>query len=522
MDSVGEAVSLLTKVSADTRNLIMTLSKRVDKIESSSKVEKKEKRVKEKATPVVVEDYGKKAERDLNRILGLKSIEKDKALEAEKNKNGNLLKLLGLAGAAALALKFLFDGEGFTGLVQGFQKAVSYVDDFAKGVKGNIDNIVKKVGTFTDDVVKGAKNVIDDIGKAVGPVIDDVIGGIKNSFDNVAAKMTKFGDNIVSGINQVIGKVKNAAGFADDGAKAVTKAISPGGGGGGSSPKGGGGGGGKTPAPAAAPKPAAMPDAAGVDFEDAAKGNKKGGKAMERITKFIGKMKPLKLLMKLLKNPLLAPILESFFTMGDVKGYLKEFSEGEIDEKQLNQKTGERLIKAVGGVLGGAGGAILGSIGGSIIPVVGNILGAIVGGVLGDVAGRWIGGLIAPVLGDKVGELGEFALGSPLFKLPEVTEIEDGIITKQGDVIQPDAMDTLYAMKEGGPLGGMLNKTPDILENIKRVEIDSMVLLKENNELLRRMLEKLGNNGNTVVNNSTSNSVMQSDGGVRRFRESFA
>ena len=159
-----EAISLLTKVSADTSSMLKKLSQRVDGISSGTAGGKKPKKeLVQKADPVIVTDFGKAAEQDLARLGGQAEKERQNT-EKEKNKNSNLLKLLGLAGAAALAMKFLFDGEGFTGLVQGFQNAVKTVTKFADKAKGLIDDIGKRLGTFADDV--GAK---------VGTIVDDVI-----------------------------------------------------------------------------------------------------------------------------------------------------------------------------------------------------------------------------------------------------------------------------------------------------------------------------------------------------------
>jgi len=70
--------------------------------------------------------------------------------------------------------------------------------------------------------------------------------------------------------------------------------------------------------------------------------------------------------------------------------------------------------------------------------------------------------------------------------------IEDGIITKQGEVVIPDSQDTLYAMKDGGPLGKALNKTPKMLSKLIDVEYDALKLMHEQNILLRQILEKTG------------------------------
>jgi hypothetical protein len=214
----------------------------------------------------------------------------------------------------------------------------------------------------------------------------------------------------------------------------------------------------------------------------------------------------LKLAKGLLKSPLLAPIVEAFFTYKDVQDMIGNFSSGEIDEKELNQKVGTRLIEAITGLIGGAGGAILGGSLGSVIPVAGNIIGAIAGGVLGDVGGRAIGKLIANAIGPKTSEFGEYALSSPIFKVPEQTpvEIEDGIITKEGKVIKPSTDDTIYAMKDGGPLADALNKTPTLLGNLINIESSNMELMYKNNLLLTQILEKINSGNPIITSNNTS------------------
>ena len=174
---------------------------------------------------------------------------------------------------------------------------------------------------------------------------------------------------------------------------------------------------------------------------------------------------------------------------------------GEINEAELNQKVGTRLIKAVTGLIGGAGGAMLGGAIGSGIPVAGNIVGAIVGGVLGDVGGRLIGGLIADKLGDKTSTLGERALkskmfngiGQPIIGEP-LAQVDDGIIFSQNGkmIAQANPMDTVYAMKQGGPLLATLatgfESNGKLLSNLHELHADHMEtqigLDEERNSLL--------------------------------------
>tara|TARA_R110000787_G_scaffold177712_2_gene289677 strand:- start:5375 stop:6970 length:1596 start_codon:yes stop_codon:yes gene_type:complete len=497
--TILEAISLLTKVSADSSSMIKKLSDRIDNGSTVSKGKKEKKELVQKASPVIVTDFGKAAEKDLARLGGNAEKERQNT-EKEKNKNSNLLKLLGLAGAAALAMKFLFDGEGFTGLVQGFQNAVKTVTKFASKVKGLVDDIGKRLGTFADDVGKRVGTLVDNIMAKTGQWAAKAKTGIKNAMDDIGKKLGSFGDEIVRGAQKAINSVKNVAGRVSS----VTKSAVTGVAGGATDDVL------KTTAKVAARTTGkgainAMTSSISPGIQTPGKPTRTGGASpvkpggpsrLDNITKrlkgLLGKIKPLKLMKGLLKSPFLAPIVETFFTMGDVKGYVKDYGAGELSLDELNNKTGTRLIQSITALLGGAGGAMLGGILGSPIPLAGNIAGAIIGGILGDVGGRFVGKLLAPALGKNVSGLGEFALSSPLFKMPEMENIEDGIITRKGKVIKPSADDTIYAMKDGGPLGEALNKTPKMLGSLIDVEIDSLKLMQEQNSLLKAILEKTG------------------------------
>ena len=556
----------------------------------------------EKPKTVIISDFTKEALNDLAGILGGKQVEaisKEKEPKKEKKDNNKLLKLLGLAGAAALAMKFLFDGEGFTGLIQGFQNAGKQVAKWGKNAKGAIKGIAGKVSTFADDVATKAKGIADDIGKKIGPladdlatktkgiaddigkkmgifademgtkitgVVDDVSGklgtfadeaaaGLKSSMDNVIGKMGAFANSISSGFKSIIGKVTSMAGMADEGTKAAKAAVSS------------GSKGATTAAGAAGDVSSAAAKKPGIFARAANKAKAVAGKAVTatkavagKALKFtkdmilkpvgsaIGKVKPMKLIKGLAKSPLLAPIMESFFTYKDINEAISKHSSGEITQDELDGQVGNRLIKAITGMVGGAGGAIIGGSLGSVIPVAGNIIGAIAGGVLGDVGGRAVGGLIGKALGPKTAELGGWALSSPLFKnkmqgstaqgsstssegkesldsalayggtaegllnpqeasrrvsaaedpynSEKPIEIEDGIITKAGKLIKPHKEDFLYAMKDGGPLANAMSgdnkaaeKNYEILEHFKsltkNLSIKQIELMEMNNKLLK-------------------------------------
>lgn len=565
--TVIEALSLLTKVSADTSSLIKKLSTRIDSIESNTGKKVKEKLVK-KADPVIVTDFGKAAEKDLAKI-GNNAEKERQNTEKEKNKNNNLLKLLGLAGAAALALKFLFDGEGFVGLTQGFQRVYKRVETFAKSAKGLIDDIGKRLGTFADDIGARVGTIVDDVMAKTNTWAAKAKDGIKNAMDDIGRRLSTFGDDIARGVTKVINGASNMAGrvttamsntpstFGDYmSSRSNTRGLS-------------------TPSRVPTPKPSLLSRAGSFlsSTADTAVGGLKaaggavldtgkaglnvlgdagrvvggtimdGGRALgdftkkqilDRISAAFKIIKPLKLLKGIAKSPLLAPALESFFAAKDINNNIDKYSTGEIDKKELDFLVGERLIKAITGVIGGAGGAILGGMLGAVGGPL-SFVTMLAGGVLGDIGGRFIGGLISQALGPKTGSVGDYALSSPLFTIPPGSgasqfdkipeEIEDGIITVDGKVIKPDSQDTIYAMKDGGPLGDALsympdmlgkliniekdreaiNNTPKLLSTLIDIEADNLNETKKQNLILKGILEKTG-----IVtlpsNNQTNNS----------------
>jgi len=519
--TVLEAISLLTKVSADNSSMLKKLSKRVDSITPGKGLKKEKKELVKKADPVIVTDFGKAAEKDLAMLAGDAEKERQKT-ETEKNKNNNLLKLLGLAGAAALALKFLFDGEGFVGLTQGFQRVYGKVEKFAKSAKGLIDDIGKRLGTFSDDVGAKVGTIVDDVMAKTSTWAAKAKDGIKNAMDDIGRRLGTFGDDIARGVTNIINRASSMAGRVSTAMANTPGAFRNVMTGGRSAPR----------SPTSTPKPRAWWQKAGDFVSDSVstvgKGLKTVGGAisdtgragidfvvdtgvaakdfaknqiLDRISAAFKIIKPLSLLKGVAKSPLLAPALESFFAGKDINNNIDRYSAGEIDKKELDNLVGERLIKAITGVVGGAGGAILGGMLGAVGGPLA-FVGMLAGGVLGDISGRFIGGLISQALGSKTGSVGEFALSSPLFTVPPGSgaaqfdkvpeEIDDGIITKDGKVIKPDSQDTLYAMKDGGPLGEALNKTPKMLGKLIDVEYDSLALMKEQNLLLRSILEKTG------------------------------
>ena len=99
-------------------------------------------------------------------------------------------------------------------------------------------------------------------------------------------------------------------------------------------------------------------------------------------------------------------------------------------------------------------------------------------------------------------------------------KINDGIITKDGKVIEVDKDDFMYAMKEGGPLGQVFSKgfaeQMSLLQKSAQAEHiqgnKQIKLLEANNMLMSELIEVLASKPNGVnVNNVSKSSVQQSD-----------
>ncbi len=567
--TIAEAISILTKVSADTANKLKSLEKEIrssisgkgtpDRSRGSTEP-RVPREIVEKADDVVVTNFGPEAEADLAAAFGR---ETERVLEKQKKTDPpDLKQLLMMAGLGA-AMAALFEGEGFTGLVQGLQNVYRRLDRFAtragrvlRRVGGRISRFASQVGRRASSALRRAgraisrsvsamrqqaRRLVSRIGSKLRSVASSVRNGISRSmsrvrrivgsistqgirgtFSRISSRLSSFGKSITEGMEAAKKKVADmarkvtqsapvkatkraasrAASFAGNlfskAKGAVTKAknvaISAG-----KSAAGVAARGARAAGRAAAATGGALKGAASKAVQYTK------SKVLKPLTTAMKKVKPLKLLKGLLKSPLLAPILESFFTYKDVEELVAQEAAGEINEAELNQKVGTRLIKAVTGVIGGAAGASLGFAIGSGIPVAGNIVGAIVGGVLGDVGGRLIGGLIADKLGDKASILGERALKSKMFNhlgQPVIGEplaqIDDGIIFSQdGRVLaQANPSDTIYAMKEGGPLLTTLasgfESNGKILINLHEMHTEHMTTQIELDEERNSLLLELG------------------------------
>jgi hypothetical protein len=196
---------------------------------------------------------------------------------------------------------------------------------------------------------------------------------------------------------------------------------------------------------------------------------------------------------------------------------------------------GLRISEGIGGVIGATGGAALGAAVGSIIPGFGTFVGAIGGGIAGDFFGKKLFGAIANSIGgdtkkeigkfiyDKVYKDGKDIKGSLSPANIEEEKVNDAAIYPGGNkIIKPHPDDSIYAMKEGGPMDKFFNKNIKVSEEgnyilKKYAEISSNIfekqlrLLDENNKALNILVKNLSKPANvvsspTVINNNFSNS----------------
>ena len=468
---------------------------------------------------------------------------------------------------------------GVDKMKNGAKNIKSFFTKSKDAVKNMIPKNLKASVTKSVDAAKGA---VKNLGSKIGSVADDAVSGLKSQMDNVATKMGTFAKNLGSGLKSITSKVGGMAGLADDGAKSLAAA------GGGAAKGATSAAAPKAPAPkkvgffgklagkakkgftaakgavttvASKAKNVVVKGATAVsNVAGAAKGAvvkgasavKKGGVAVAKKAFKVG-VKALggaaKVGKVVVKSPFLAPIVEGIFTYKDITKAIEEYKQGEIDKKELDKKVGTRSIKGIGGIIGAVAGGTLGAAAlGTLSFGLAAPLGAILGGIGGDMAGRFLGGVIADVIGDKTDKFGEGIVDSNVFKNKMMAEpsgqapdgqapdgqspvqldppipIEDGIITKAGQLIKPHAEDFLYAMKDGGPLVNAMagdNKATeknnellsDFKANSQKLSVKQIELLEKNNSLLTMLQSSIvelnsnggGSNPSSIVSSSNSN-----------------
>ena len=222
----------------------------------------------------------------------------------------------------------------------------------------------------------------------------------------------------------------------------------------------------------------------------------------------------------LTKIPIVGSALEAAFTAYDVNKYADN---PELGIEELKTKIGNRVVKGIGGVAGGAMAAAL------VNGVPGGILVSIPAYMIGDALGRFVVGQLTEVFPmTKLGGVVMDAFGITPATSPEEVKsqvkkvkaqnVDDGVITHGGQTVRINSKDDVLALKTGGPLDSMFKSRDSngiqdaaVFNDIKSVNIAQLQILTS----IRDGIMALGALGTGKVSNSSGPSKV-------KFRDNIA
>ena len=371
------------------------------------------------------EDEKEEARRDERIVEALEDIadrEDKEHTEGEEKKKGWLDTIMGVVSGLGTFMRFLKNPKAafrlfrmkLGGLVRGLGKrftsifgakgllvtkmgaAFSSIGGIISSLGSGVSRVISSLGGFASSlfnsgagqavrsgVTKGASAVASTASKTGKAVAGSSMG------QAVAKKGSGFFGSIWGGIKSAGSAVGSAASYVGGGIASGAKAV------GGAVAKG------------------ASKVASGAKFVY------KGAKNLAgKAAKIVGDLSPVqwltkklsgkaggKVLGKLAKVPIIAPLIEGLFTAFDISGIANN---PEMSEQQKKEAIGRRIGAGLGGALGSIGGGILGT----AIPIPG--VGTVLGAVAGDFAGRWLGDKLAGLVG------GENIYDALSFMLPSV------------------------------------------------------------------------------------------------------
>jgi len=391
-------------------------------------------------------------------------------VDAASDPKSGLLGLLAASGILALLYDVLTGNISgalqtiYRGITVAAQQAFKVLDDLIKPLLGTIDDSIKAIKTAADDVLKGALNAVKSL-------------------------LPSFAKPLATG--------------AASGAAAATRAAS--------------GAAAATPAAAAAPvKPPSLVNRFFTGAKDVATNAARNiipapvrnavstifktlGGATGVVTKVGGVLKPVAK-----RLPVVGPVLELFFGRGDIEKLKQQRVNGEIkSDDELYQKAGERVVRGLGGLLGGAAGAaVLGSIGTLLGPGIGTVIGAIAGGAGGDLAGRALADLLSTYIipAEALKDVGKIVVTAPLV---DNEEMQDFII-KDGQVRKFSNKDEVLGMKEGGAISDLLSTITSNNNRQYNIVERQIKVLEEIRDGIKGLVLKT-NNASSYSSNNESN-----------------
>lgn len=385
------------------------------------------------------EDEKEEARRDERIVEALEDIadrEDKEHTEGEEKKKGWLDTIMGVVSGLGTFMRFLKNPKAafrlfrmkLGGLVRGLGKrftsifgakgllvtkmgaAFSSIGGIISSLGSGVSRVISSLGGFASSlfnsgagqavrsgVTKGASAVASTASKTGKAVAGSSMG------QAVAKKGSGFFGSIWGGIKSAGSAVGSAASYVGGGIASGAKAV------GGAVAKG------------------ASKVASGAKFVY------KGAKNLAgKAAKIVGDLSPVQWLMKklsgkaggkvlgkLAKVPIIAPLIEGLFTAFDISGIANN---PEMSEQQKKEAIGRRIGAGLGGALGSIGGGILGT----AIPIPG--VGTVLGAVAGDFAGRWLGDKLAGLVG------GENIYDALSFMLPSVKASPEEAKAQSGTV----------------------------------------------------------------------------------------
>lgn len=365
----------------------------------------------------------------------------------------------------------------YRGITVAAKEAFKALDDLIKPLLTAIGNSIKSIKTVADDVLKGALNAVKSL-------------------------LPSFAKPLATGA---------AAGTAAGTRAATSAAVRP------PNPLGSGGPIPATATPAAAPvKPPSLVNRFFTGAKDVATNAARNiipapvrnavstifktiGGAKGVVTKVGGLLKPIAK-----RIPVVGPVLELFFGKGDIEKLKQQRVSGEIkSDDELYQQAGERVVRGLGGLLGGsAGAAVLGGIGTLLGPGVGTVIGSIAGGALGDLAGRTLADLLSEYIipTEALKDVGKIVVTAPLV---DNEEMQDFII-KDGQVRKFSNKDEVLGMKEGGAISDLLSTITSNNNRQYNIVERQIKVLEEIRDGIKGLVLKT-NNASSYSSNNQSN-----------------
>ena len=188
------------------------------------------------------------------------------------------------------------------------------------------------------------------------------------------------------------------------------------------------------------------------------------------------------------KIPIVAPLLEVFFGKGDIEELKNKRASNEITtDEELYRLAGQRVIKGVGGLIGGASGALLLS----GLPGLGTLAGGLIGDILGRIGADAVTNYLLPK--EATMDIGRLVVDSPL----KGEELQDFLV--KGDrVYKFNNKDEVLGMKEGGAVNSLISSITNTNERQFSISSRQVKILEE----IRDGIRSLGNKDNSKTSNN--------------------